>query len=203
MNSYRLKERLDAAEAFLEIAKYLDGQPPFRVNVDLSPSAIEDVKDRQRWWRGLTCHMLYSIVFEIAIKVIWELDNQKDCRNTHDIGNLYDQLSEASQQHIQSLYDQRLSALTALEGNNKEGVRVKVIDLTTFQSLRDALRANEDTMKNFKYEVKYKGKSSAIGNVIWNETTAWIIPPIYDCFPEALYRYTVDRLEQLNENTYR
>ena len=34
-------------------------------------------------------HMLNAIVLEIAIKVIWELDNNEDCRYTHNICSLF------------------------------------------------------------------------------------------------------------------
>ena len=38
---------------------------------------------------------------------------------------------------------------------------MRIGDLVQLQTLRDALVANEDTMKNFKYNVDFNGKSSA------------------------------------------
>ena len=199
MDIHRIEERLKSAEHFLETAKYLDSDPPVAVPFDSSPTAIEEIKDRQRWSSGITCHMLYAIVFEISIKIIWELDNNEECRFTHDIGELFDELGYDSQQRLGKIFDEKSTTLAQLQGTNKRGNPVRVGDLVEIQSLRDALKANEDVMKNFKYETRYNGKSSVMGSVIWSDELVWILPQIGERLPEALYRYVVDRVERAKQ----
>ena len=176
MDINRIEERLKSAEHFLETAKYLDSDPPVAVPFDSSPTAIEEIKDRQRWSSGITCHMLYAIVLEISIEIIWGLDNSEECRFTHDIGELFDELGYDSQQRLGKIFDEKSTTLAQLQGTNKRGNPVRVGDLVEIQSLRDALKANEDVMKNFKYETRYNGKSSVMGSVIWSDELVWILP---------------------------
>ena len=51
-------------------------------------------------------------------------------------------------------------------------------------------------MKNFKYETRFNGKSSVMGSVIWSDELVWMLPPMNDRFPDALFRYTVDRVKE-------
>ena len=196
LDSNRVEERLKSAESFLEIARYLDSGPPVRVPLGSPTTVVEEIKGRHRWWSGITCHMLYAIVFEIAVKIIWELDNQRTCRYTHDISSLYRELSEKSQQEIRKTFDAKSVALSQLEGTNKKGKRIRLGEIVRLQSLEDALEANEDVMKNFKYETRFNGKSSVMGSVIWSDELVWMLPPMNDRFPDALFRYTVDRVKE-------
>ena len=196
MDINRIEERLKSAEYFLETAKYLDSDPPVEVPLDSSPTEVEEIKDKQRWSSGITCHMLYAIVFEISIKIIWELDNNNECRFTHNISELFDELSYDSQQCLGNIFDEKSTAIAQLQGTDKRGNPVRIGDLVELQSLREALEANEDVMKNFKYETRYNGKSSVMGSVIWSDELVWILPQIVERLPEALYLYVVDRVTE-------
>ncbi len=141
--------------------------------------------------------MLNAVVFEIAIKVIWELDHDEECRHTHNIDTLYDELNEKSRRELKEIYDEKSTVLAGLEGTNKKGQRIRLEDLVQFQSLQDALVANKYIMKNFKYDGGFNGKSSAMGSVIWNKGILWTIPPLgHARFPEALYRYVDKRVQK-------
>ena len=144
-------------------------------------------------------HMLNAIVLEIAIKVIWEIDNNRDCRFTHNIRELYEELADNSKRDISEIYEKKSALLAALEGTGRQGQRIRLGDLVEFQSLQDALEANADTMRNFKYDGEYNGKSSTMGSAIWNDGLLYTMPPLNEeRIPEALYRYTLGRLERAN-----
>ena len=195
MGNKHIEERMRAAEAFLEIAKYLASRPPYAAPLGASATEIENIKDKHIWWRAVTCHMLYAIVFEIAIKMIWTLDNRMDCPYIHDIASLYDQLSDMSRQAIEGIYHDETTAFARI----RDEIRARFDEDVQFQSLREALIANEDTMKNFKYSNKFEGKSSVLGSVIWVKATLWTLPSLDGArFPEALYRYAADRVEKAN-----
>ena len=194
---------MESMRSCLEAASHLDDCPvyPVKVSAITSPSVIQETKERHRLSRKHISHMLNAVVLEIAIKVTWELDNEKECRYTHDIAMLYKELNEKSQRELKEIYNEKLAMLAGLEGTDKKGQQVTLGGLVQFQSLQDALVANEDTMKNFKYDGDFNGKSSAMGSVIWDEKTLWTVPPLdHVRFPEALYRYTVERVEGANSN---
>ena len=195
--------KMESMRSCMEVTLYLDDSPQHAVPIRLGTSALDVQKslDDHRLWRKRVAHMLNSLVFEIAIKVIWELDNNRDCRFTHDVRTLYWELADRSQRELKQLYDEKSAILAALAGTDKKGRSVRVGDLTQFQSLQEALIANEDTMKNFKYDGVFNGKSSAMGSVMWNEEMdrIWVLPPLEHMrFPEALYNYTVNRVQKAN-----
>ena len=196
MDINRIEERLKSAEYFLETAKYLESDPPIAVPLGTSPTAAAEIEDRQIWSNRITCHMLYAIVFEISIKIIWELDNNEECRFTHNISELFEELSYDSRRCLGNIFDVKSTALAQLQGTDKRGNPVRIGDLVELQSLREALKANEDVMKNFKYETRYNGKSSIMGNAIWSDERVWTLPSSNDNFAESLFRYTVDRVNE-------
>lgn len=85
-----------------------------------------------------------------------------------------------------------------MEGQRSfEGKRIRLTDLVQLQSLQEALVANEDTIKNFKYDGNFKGKSSAMSSVIWNSEALWTIPTLnLTRLSEALCQCTIDRVEK-------
>lgn len=190
---------MESMRSCLEAARHLDDCPvdPIKVSQMTSPDIIQETKDRHRLSRKHIAHMLNAVVLEIAIKVIWELDHDEECRHIHNIDTLYDELDEESRRELKEIYDEKSAALAGLEGTNKKGQRIRLEDLVQFQSLQDALVANEYTMKHFKYDGGFNGKSSAMGSVIWDKGTLWTIPPLDQMrFPEALYRYVDNRVQK-------
>ena len=134
--------------------------------------------------------MLYAIVFEIAIKVIWTTDNRTDCRYTHDIASLYSQLSKKSRRAIEKIHRDETTTLA----QNKAKMSTKDGKAFEFHSLEEALKANEDTMKNFKYSNRFWGKSSILGAMASNSESVWVLPLIAGArFPRALHEYAACR----------
>ena len=206
MNSDRLRNRLESMRSCLEAASHLDDCPvyPVKTSAITSAGVIQGTMDRHRLSRKHISHILNAIVFEIAVKVIWELDNDRECSYTHNIGALYRQLSERSRREMDEIYHEKSAILAGLEGTDKKGNRIQLSDLVEFQSLEEALIANEDTMKNFKYDGVFNGKSSAMGSVMWDKERdrIWTLPPLEHVrLPEALYHYTMARLEKAQQDT--
>ena len=200
MDAQRLENRIASMRHCMETAKYLDDNPRHSVSVPASASEveIEDAKDKARLSRKYISHMLNAIVLEIAVKVIWEIDNERKCRYTHNIIALYRQLSERSQEELRAIYEEKSAEIAGLEGTGKNGERITISDLVELQSLEDALMANEDTMKNFKYDGVFSEKSSTMGSMIWDGNLLWTFPPLKRIrLPEALYSYTKDRVEEV------
>ena len=201
MKDNRFDSKISSMRSCMEIAKYLDDSPQHLIPAPANATEADRLKlaDRHRWSRKNVSHMLNAIVLEIAIKVTWELDNDKECRHTHNISKLYNELGEESRRELKRIYDEKFATISGLQGTNKNGQTVRIGDLVQLQSLQDALVANEDTMKNFKYDGDFNGKSSAMGSVIWSKDLLWIIPPLgHERIPEALYRYTMRRVQRAN-----
>ena len=107
----------------MDVAKYLDDSPKHLIPLPsgASDADIQEAKDQHRLSRKNVAHMLNAIVLEIAVKVIWELDNNEDCRYTHNIRSLYEELSEKSRLELSNIYDEKLAILSGLEGTSKGG----------------------------------------------------------------------------------
>ena len=198
MREGRLRKRMESMRSFMEVAKYLDENPKHFIPVPRGSSSdeIEKIKDYHRLSRKTVTHFLNSIVLEIAIKVIWELDQNKDCRNTHDIYELYNELDPVSQFDLRSIFDEKAQMLADMKINTPAS---NLGNLVQFQSWEDTLKANRDIMVNFKYDGEFNGKSSAMGTVIWSieEDIMWALPPLnFVHFSEAVYSYTRDRVQR-------
>ena len=182
------------AEAFLESADLLE-QPLTRLEIGVSIEAIEDRKDKQLIQKRMVCHFLYAVVFEIAIKIIWEVENQKGCEHHHRILDFYTQLSPERQSNIRQLYEKQSVRVRTETTPDRTGRRGYIDDLAEFQSLEEALKANYDTVTNFKYEGRFHGKSSVIAGVIWNDDGHWVLPNKYIVFPKEIIQYARECVE--------
>ena len=188
-----LQEKLRIAESFMETAKFLD-KTLRKFVIGGSSETVEARRDTQLIRGKAVCHFLYAVVFEIAIKIIWEIDKGEECRKTHDILCLYNELSREKQLRIKNLYDNQVSLLK-VEGRKGDGRSIRVDSLVNLQSLEDALESNSDTMTDFKYDGKFRGKSSAIGGIIWTSETVWVLPERFVIFPIQLLDYAKENLE--------
>ena len=202
MAENNMGRRLQSMQAFMEVAKYLDESPQHVIPILLgaSENEIQELKDSHRLWRKMVAHLLNSIVLEITVKVIWELDNNAACPHTHNIRRLYGELEDKSQQELKQIYDDKAALLAGLGGNDKKGRSIRLGELVQLQSLHEALEANEDTIKNFKYDTEFKGKSSAMGSIIWEGDIGWTLPPLSQRIPEALYCYAKNRLQVADQS---
>ena len=188
-------EKLETAETFLETAELLEiaPHPPF---IGESIEETDAREHRLRFRKKKACHFLYAIIFELAIKIIWEVENGRESEYIHNILQIYNELSCEKQSKIKEMYETQASLIKSQEAQNNED-RIRVNDWTEFQSLEDALEANYATVRDFKHDGVYRGKSSVIGGVIWNNVIEelWIVPYRFVVFPKALVEYARECVE--------
>ena len=190
-----LEEKLKIAESFMETAELLDliaGKVAIEKSLEAAKARIVNQRNQAK----TVCHFLYAVVFELAIKIIWAIDKEEDCRPTHDIFCLFKELSQEKQSQIKQLYDEQMSVIKEnIKGTKEDGSSFRAEDLADFRSLEEALQYNRDTMTNFKYDGQFRGKSGAISGVIWNTELHWILPARFVIFPKQLLAYAKENLE--------
>ena len=173
--------KLKMAQAFLESADIVGV-----VFLNKGASMDDQILDRKK-----VCHFLYAMIFELVLKALWEVENGKECEHHHRILEVYKELSREKQLRIRELYNAQTALIKNQEDLQRKGNGERVDHLTEFQSLKDALEANFDTITNFTYEGLFHGKSSVIEGVIWNEDEEliYIFPQRYAIFPKELLSY--------------
>ena len=189
-------EKLETAKTFLETAMLLE-RCPYPVEIGGSREEIQERVDELTWHKVKVCHFLYAIIFELAIKIIWEVENGEECEHHHHLLEFYTGLSCEKQSRIKELYDTQSSLIRTQEGRQRTGNLVRVNDLTEYQSLEEALEANATIVRDFKYDGRYRGKSSVICGVIWNNETGilWMLPEKFIIFPKELLKYAREIVE--------
>ena len=113
------KKKLEMAESFMNSARILEG-PLSAIRTD-SQDTIQEQMDKQHIHKKMVSYFLYALVFELSIKVIWEAEKGKKCRPTHNILNLYEELSYETQSQISRLYDKQASILKINKDSIWEG----------------------------------------------------------------------------------
>ena len=184
-----LNNRMAMAETWILVAEYLESC----IRQDASGSG-------PTFQLKKACYYHHAIVVEIATKIIWAIDKGEQCEKTHDILRLYKELSIDKQQRIKELYDDQVSAFK-VQGRKGDGSSVHLEKLVDLKSLEETMKANENTIRDFKYDGQFHGKSSAIGGVIWNDQTVWVMPEGFVAFPVQLLAYAKENLEPYSAST--
>ena len=193
-----LDRKIFMAESFLDTAifheKTLDLVP-----IDTGDS-IEDVEARAgdiTFKRKLVTHFLYAVVFELSIKIIYEIEQGESAPHHHNIFSLYKKISEESQQKISDMYDLQVANMKKLisecNGRRNRGGQIVNIRLN-MQSLEEALKANDQTVRDFKYDGRFNGKSSVLCSIMWTDDRIMTIPSSISnaiVFPKALLEYAI------------
>lgn len=192
-----LNRRIDMAKSFLDTAQLLElSLDQFIQIVAESEEEARAKVDDTRFGRKMTAHFLYSIVFELCIKIIWECEHNKTPRTTHDILSLYKELSDKSKQKITELYDKQVRNIEAIISEANSGIRNRggeIVNLSVnLQSLEDALTSNHETITNFKYDGKIGGKSSVFCSILWTHNRIYTLPKTeLIIFPKFLLDYAI------------
>ena len=154
-------------------------------------STTEEAIAQQRIGSALTCAVLYPIVVELVLKHIWEQEQEQSVVRNHDVRSLFVQLRQETQHEVRIIYDQCCQEYkNAIEiGQQQHGTEVVKIDMAT---LEEALRWNEDAVKNLKYEMTPRGKSVPSG-IIWNSENIWVVPAHFSNFAVELTRWAIKR----------
>ena len=181
------------ARSFLDSAQLLEGT--LNQVFAKSQKDAESKADDTRYRRKMTVHFLYAVVFELCIKIIWEIEHNKPPKPNHDILSRYIELSKESQQAISDMYDNQVKITENVISRSNSGVTDNFGDTVNLcielQSLQDALKSNSQTMRDFKYDGKLTRKSSAFGSIMWSRDRIYILSdPNFIVFPEQLLTYT-------------
>ena len=162
-----LDQKIFMAENFLDSAQLLEATTNY-VSSDTRENAEARLADNILRRKTVT-HFLYAMVIEISIKVIWEIEKGETPKYNHDIWSRYTELSPDSQQKIANMYNTQVANINTIvsqcNGEKDRGGRIVNITLD-LQSLEDALKSNRQTVRDFKYDGKFDGKSSALCSVM-------------------------------------
>lgn len=189
-----LDDKIRMAKSFLDSAQLLE-----RTTDHILAGSREEAEVKvadTRFGRKMTAHFLYSIVFELCIKIIWEIEHNITPKLTHDILSLYEELSDDSKRKITELYYLQVRNIEAIISVANSGIKNRRGDTVNLsvklQSLEDALMSNQDTIKNFKYDGRLGGKSSVFCSVLWTEKLIYTLPkPELIVFPDLLLKYAI------------
>jgi hypothetical protein len=197
MENIDLNRKVFMAKSFLDSAIFHEKTLDLNIIPTDQINSLEEIKIDSRFRRKLVTHFLYSMVFELSIKIIWGIEQSTDAPYHHNIWGLYKDLSKASQQKISDMYDAQVShtkhLISQCNGQiDSEGNVVNIV--SDMQSLKEALKANEQTVKNFKYDGQFNGKSSALCSLIWDSDEIYVLPKATAnaiTFPKALLEYAI------------
>lgn len=167
-----------------------DLMPVSKAAVDAAGN-LSDAVDRQRYGISLTCAVLYPIVVELVVKHIWEEEHAKTAKYNHNVHNLFLQLRPETQSELEALYDQCCRAYkSAIDiGQQQHGAEAVAVDMA---NLEEALRWNEEAVKNLKYEMTPHGKSVPTG-IFWSSKRVWVVPGTFPNFAIELTRWAASR----------
>lgn len=205
--SFRVKEagrRTELNRKIFMAKSFLDSAIFHEKTLHIVPADMAESKEEAesklsdiRLKRKLVTHFLYAVVFELSIKIILEIEQGTSAPHHHNIFCLYKKLSKESRQKISTLYDRQVTNMQKLilECNRSQNRAGQIVNFNhPLQSLEDALKANEQTVKNFKYDGKFNGKSSALCSVMWTDDQIWALPRSRAdaiTFPKALLEYAI------------
>ena len=194
MDNTSLTDKIKMAQGFLDSAQLLERT--LNQVVAKSQEEAESKVDDTRYTRKMTAHFLYAIVFELCIKIIWEIEHNEPPKPNHDILSRYRELSKESRQAISDMYDNQVKITQNIISRSNSGVTDDYGETVSLcielQSLEDTLKSNPETMRDFKYDGKLTQKSSAFGSIIWSKDRRYLLSdPNFIVFPEQLLTYAI------------
>ena len=152
-------------------------------------STPKDAFERQKYGNALTCAILYLIVVELVLKHIWEQEQGKTAKPNHNVHRLFMQLKSKTRSAVEVLYNQCCHAYqSAIDtGQRQHGSEAVAVDMA---NLEEALRWNEEAVKNLKYEMTPRGQSVPTG-IFWSSEIVWV--GTFPNFAIELTRWAVGR----------
>jgi len=115
---------------------------------------------------GVTTYFLQSIVMELIVKILYEINFKKPAPFNHNILKIFNSLNKEYKEFVE------LKFTEAIERRNKQ---FKGIDKDVqFHNFKDVLTSNEKIIKDFKYEAKAAKTNSSVDNIFYNEVMNFI-----------------------------
>lgn len=115
---------------------------------------------------GVTNYYLGSIVLELFVKILFELNFKKQAPFTHNALKVFEGLKNPTKSFVRSKYD---------EARERKVEIFKKIDKTvSFPPLHQVLEANENFIKNFKYNATASKSNTSADAIFYNELIRYI-----------------------------
>lgn len=191
-----LNQKIFMASSFLDSIQLLEKTTNYIFGNSQEEADQKKVETKRR--RKYVLHYLYAIVFELCIKIIWGIEQNKIAPHNHDILSFYRDFSENSKEKLTDLYDKQVVYVKYIISESKGQVDSigDTVDLShiQFQSLEEALTANAQIIRDFKYDGELSGKSSVLCSTIYDDVAKeiYILPKVeMTVFPKSLLDYAV------------
>ena len=154
-------------------------------------STPKDAVDRLRYGTALTCAVLYPIVVELVLKHIWEQEQGMTAKPRHNVHRLFMQLKSKTRSDVEALYNDCCHVYqSAIDtGRQQHGAEAVAVGMA---NLEEALRWNEEAVKNLKYEMTPRGQSVPTG-IFWSPKSVWVVPGTFPNFAIELTRWAAGR----------
>ena len=89
-----LARRISMAKSFLDSAQLIERTTHYILAE--SPEEVESKAVDTQYRRKMIAHFLYAVIFELCIKIIWEIEHTTPPKPNHDILSRYKELSPDS-----------------------------------------------------------------------------------------------------------
>ena len=190
-----LDRKIFMAQSFLNSATLHELSPTLVRGHSIEEAQAKE--DDNALGKKFVTHFLYAMVFELSIKIIYEIEQGEAAPHHHNISGLYKKLSPVAQQKISDLYDAQVSNMKKVisECNGRRNRGGEIVNLNPdLQSLEDALKSNEQTVTDFKYDGGFNGKSSVLCSIMWTDDLIYALPKLIAeaiIFPRTLLEYAI------------
>ena len=197
-----LNRKISMAKSFLDSAQLLErttnhivAEPQEAEVLTKSEKKKEAKIADTKFKRKMTTHFLYAMIFELCIKIIWEIEHNAPPKPNHDIFSRYQELSKESRQAISEMYDTQVANTKYIisQANGQVDNHGNVVKINIpLQSLEEALKSNAQVIRDFKYDGKLNGNSSVFASIIWDDKEISLLPTAkLVVFPERLLEYAI------------
>lgn len=145
-----------------EEIKQLVSRKMFLINCFLYTSTLKPGENPElALMHGVTGYYLRSIILELFVKILYELDLKKQAPSIHNVLKIFNQLKEDTKSIVVSKYD---------EARERKVQIFKTVDPSvTFPSFQEVLSTNEAVVKNFKYDAMGAKSNSPVDGVFYQE----------------------------------
>lgn len=182
------EEKIRAAENFIKSTK---------IQLSIRPA---DQSHHEKFIRddffqiNATCYFLNAVVFELIVKIFWEIDNGRECRYTHLLDKLYPELSDGSREFLENQY---ITLKNEVESTLKNAKGKSDLNIT-YADLESALVTNKKVVMDYKYEMKPNSSNSVFDNIVTSQDFYYTIP--YQLC-EKFFSKSLERIKILSSNT--
>ncbi|MDO3386332.1 hypothetical protein QWI17_10825 [Gilvimarinus sp. SDUM040013] len=182
------EEKIRAAESFIKSTK---------IQLSIKPA---DQSHHEKFIRddffqiNATCYFLNAVVFELIVKIFWEIDNGRECRHTHLLDKLYPELSDWSRAFLENQY---ITLKNEVESTLKDAKGKSDLNIT-YADLESALVTNKEVVMDYKYEMKPNSSNSVFDSIVTSQDFYYTIP--YQLC-EKFFSKSLERIKILSSNT--